>query len=360
MSGRALLIVVTGVIIISSVILHNVSASSTKITANFNDYFLRQSAQNIAQSGVNLGLRRLVNDSTWRNSTWPVNMLAGKVLIRAFDTTFAGKAVTGVSATGTIESRNASSTAYVLKLKAVLNLNGVLTTNGPTGTAGSMVIDGRDHTISGALVPLQGVYGVWTTSTFSQGGGSAVGGTVKGVDYQPKGWPKSSKVIQMGWPTPGPTTPDSVFGGTDKGFPEGTLKSISQSGTSGSQYVTNPLALKYPLSGVTYVELPSGGSWSPATITGSGILIVHNSSRNAVLANTSGGNFTGIVISDDIVHINSIIIGATVALTSNPSQGNLIGNGNGQILYSNAAIKSAMNLLQPGGAASANVIAWWE
>src|SRR5882762_8205668 len=87
MSGRALIIVVTGIIITTSIILYTIGASSTRIVRNVNQYYSRQSAQNIAQSGVNLAIRRLVNDYTWRaNGTpWTLNMMGGKASIRAFD-----------------------------------------------------------------------------------------------------------------------------------------------------------------------------------------------------------------------------------------------------------------------------------
>jgi hypothetical protein len=115
------------------------------------------------------------------------------------------------------------------------------------------------------------------------------------------------------------------------------------------------------MAGITYVELPSGASWNPSTFAGSGILVVHNTAKNAILTNVTGGNFTGIVIGDDVIHINNIIIGAVVALTPNPSSGNLIGNGNGQILYSTAAIQNSLNLLLPGGQGiTSGVVAWWE
>ena len=367
MSGRAIIIIVMGIIIVSSIIILNIEASSTNITANFNNYYLRQSAQDIAQSGVNMGLRQLVYNGAWRTGFPLMNLLYGKVIVSAFDTTFAGTPVVAVRATGTAAygtqlATSATSTAYVPKRLPPPPLKGVLATSGPTATAGSLVIDGRNHTTTGTLVPGQGVYGIWTSSTFSQGGGSTVGGTVNGTDYAPKGWPKSSKVIQMNVPTSNPGTPDSVFGGSNFGYPEGTLKSIAQSAIGGSQYVTDPTALKYPLVGVTYVEVPSGSSWSPnVPLSGTGIIVVHNSAKNAILVNVSNGNFAGIIIGDDIIHLNNTVIGAIIALTPNPSQGNVIGNGNGQILYSSPAIKAATDFLQTGGlGSSGNVLAWRE
>ena len=380
MSGRAIIIVVTGVIIISSIIFAKIEAASTNIAANYSSYYYRQSAQNIAQSGVNMGLRQLIINSSWRTGYTNLSLMGGKVTVRAFDTTFASLPSVGISATATIatdpsiylltgltKATTATSMAYVPRRKDPPGLKASLTTSTATSVNGGMTIDGRNHTITGALIAPggTGIYGVWTTSSFSQGGASTVGGTdvSTGTDYAPKGWPKDSKSILSNQPPyPGfPTTPDSVFGGASFGYPEGTLKTIAQSGLGGSQYVTDPAKLKFPLVGVTYVELAAGVSWAPSAFNGTGIVICHNVQRNAYISSISGTTFTGILIGDDIVHIHSTIIGAVISLTVFPSQGNVIGNGQGSILYSSAAVKAAADFLKTGGGGSGgNVLAWWE
>jgi hypothetical protein len=60
------------------------------------------------------------------------------------------------------------------------------------------------------------------------------------------------------------------------------------------------------------------------------------------MQNLNSGTFRGLIIADDMVHVHADIIGAIVVLTSNPANGNCIGNGNGNILYSSEAIQSAM------------------
>jgi hypothetical protein len=52
------------------------------------------------------------------------------------------------------------------------------------------------------------------------------------------------------------------------------------------------------------------------------------------------------VIADDVVHIHSTVTGAIVSLTKAPSQGNVIGNGTGKVLFSRAALASAGVLVQ--------------
>src|SRR5262245_37881777 len=89
MSGKALIIVVTGIIIVTSIILSTIGASSTRIVKNVGEYYSRQSAQDIAQSGVNIAIRQLVNDYTYRaNTPWTLDMLGGKASIRVFDASF--------------------------------------------------------------------------------------------------------------------------------------------------------------------------------------------------------------------------------------------------------------------------------
>lgn len=235
-------------------------------------------------------------------------------------------------------------------------VKGAVTTNGPTATNGNIQIDGRDHTINGTLIANSGTFGIFTANTYAQGGASDVGGTdTYGIDRVP-GRPGDPSVIETygnfddpstPWTETMPLTPDQVMGGTYNGFSDGTLKTMAQSGMNGSQYVTDPSALTFPLSGVTYVELPPGAEWLSINFgDSSGILIVHNSSANAVIKNLNSGTFKGLVIADDIVHIHTTIIGAVVSLTTAPSSGNVIGNGSGQVLFSRAALAAAGNLAQ--------------
>jgi len=223
-------------------------------------------------------------------------------------------------------------------------LMAAITANCPIETLGNLIIDGRNHTIDGTLKENSGTNGIWTTSSFRQRGNSNIGGTFESIDYIPSK-PGNANIIKEGqtW-TSGtyPTTPDKVLGGSSEGFAEGTLKSIAQSGEGGSQYVVNPDHLSFPLHGVTYVELESGGNWTSAKITGSGLLIVHNINSNAVLKNVNNGPFTGLLIADDIIHFHTELIGGIFILSPTPSDGNCLGNGSGSILYSSKAIASGV------------------
>src|ERR1041385_7846147 len=379
MTGHAIIYTVIGVILISSVVLLRIESNSTRIAENFFGEYLNQSAQNIAQSGVNMGLRQLAGNSSWRTGFPLMNLLGGKVIVAAADTTFQGASAVmvtsiGITNYGKSDEHRDTSVAYVRKI--VLNpihVNAAIQANGPVGTGGGIVRDGRNHSIPPpdppALIDTTGTYAVWTTSTFSPGGSSTFAGTVGGVDYAPAASVKKNgqPIMQnQTWPGGYPTTPDSVAGGPSNGYPEGTLKSVAQSGVGGSQYVTDPLTLKYPLSGVTYVELPSGVSWTSAIVYGTGILVVHNSAKNAAIKNISGLNanqdFVGLIIADDIAHIQNEITGAIIELTPTPSEGNVLGNSNGNIWFSREAVLNATQNINggSGNGSASNVIGWWE
>ena len=135
---------------------------------------------------------------------------------------------------------------------------------------------------------------------------------------------------------------------------------MAQSGANGSQYVTDPSNLTFPLSGVTYVELASGSTWQSIALGAStGVLVVHNSSVNAKIKNLNSGTFTGLIIADDIEKIHTTVIGAVVSLTASPT-GNCVGNGNGEILYSSAVLTQASSVSSGTSGSGFSVVSWLE
>lgn len=364
MSGRAIILLVTGIIIICGTILYRIEAASTRIVENAALYHKKQEARNIAQTGVNLALRKLAADNTWRIGFFALPMLGGSATVTVFDTSYATipKAI-GVRSIGTFQRTNAATTAFCYFPQPLLppDLKGLLTLNGPNQVNGNIKIDGRDHDPYDASVsaPGKGTYGIWTTSpTFTQSGSSSIGGTAAGADYAPAN-PGAPPVILTNQVLPSgfPTTPDSVFGGSASGYPEGTLKQIAQSGVGGSQYVTDPSVIRFPLGGVTYVEPPAGSpAWTGAGLDGAGILIVHNTARNAVLKSASG-QYAGIIVTDDLTNLHIDFWGGIVVLTATPA-GNVLGNGSANLYYSRATILKVVGMLSNGS--SLHVIAWWE
>jgi len=285
--------------------------------------------------------------------------------------------VSSVSATGpgTVPDRHDTSTAFVFRSYLPGSVRAAITTNNDVMTNGDLIVDGRDHDLDGNVIPNAGRWALWTTKNYTMPtGSSTMGGTPDppAAEIAPAPRPVDTVVIRSNQSWPGgvyPGSPDSVLGGSAYGFPEGTLKSIALSGSGGSQYVTDPLALTYPLRGVTYIELPTSGAaqiWNPADITGSGLLVIHNSQKNAVIKNLKvqkDKQFKGLLISDDIDKVNgAVIYGAIFSLKADLSAGNVIGNGSGEIYFSTeavgAALTSWLNTRVVGS--RNNIIAWWE
>lgn len=369
MSGKAIIVLVTGVIIIAATILFNIEAASTRIVKNFTDYYMRQNTQNIAQSGVNMAITKVAEDRKWREGFSGLEIADGRVNVKVFDTYFDSVHVVAIQSAaetdyGNGNKRRDTSTAYLFwpKITYPFGLRGLLTLNSDAVGNGSITLDGRDHDMKGNLLPGTGIPGIWTTKNEFTVGSAAImiGGTHKGMDVAPSNPPNGSIVYKnQVFPGGFPRTPDAVFGGIDSTFEEGTLKAIAKSGFGGSQYVTDIKNLKYPLSGVTYVELPTNppkNEWSSASIPGEGVLVVHNSAGNAVLSNASA-MFKGIIISDDVVHLHGDVLGGVIAFKDSLG-GNVVGNGSGKILYSGEAVLSAMRFLETHGKPS--VLAWWE
>jgi hypothetical protein len=384
MFGRALLFVILLNFIIVGFISRGMNTSNRRQTENLVAFSYRHDGRNIAQSGVNLALAKLAADTSWREGIAsegsPLGLFGGTVFVTAADTTFFGKKVVRVravatTAAGTSFARSDTSTAFVFRAFIPGSVRAAITTNNDVMTNGDLIVDGREHTIDGTLIPDAGRWALWTTRNYLMpAGSSTMGGTPDSprTDIAPVGWPADSVVIRTNQVWPGgtfPGSPDSVFGGANAGFPEGTLKAIARSGIGGSQYTSNPATLTYPLRGVTYVETATSGpaqTWSPANITGSGVLVVHNTARNAIIKNLQvdkDKDFRGLLISDDIDKMNgAVIIGAVMSLKADLSAGNVIGNGSGEIYYSSEAIGEATTsfLKTKTYGSKNNVLAWWE
>ncbi|NUM71168.1 MAG: hypothetical protein HUU43_09985 [Ignavibacteriaceae bacterium] len=365
MSGRGLIILVAGLFVIGGTLYTTIFQRSETLTTNVVNSYNVEQAKNIANSAANLALSQLKNNSSWRTGYTAVQMGSGYYWVTLKDTVFNGSVCIRVIATGKTNYRTStevaySCTAYVSSGFIPPAVKAAISTNNNIETLGTLTVDGRDHDLNGNLVSNNGTFGIWTTKNFNQRGSSKVGGTFSSTDYSPSR-PGSSNVIRTSQTYPGgyPGSPDSALGGPSMGFAEGTLKSMAMSGTNGGQYVTNPALLRYPLSGVTYVELPSGGSWSPANIEGTGILIVHNTAQNAVIRNINFGTFKGLLMADDIDKIHNTIIGAVIGLSPTPPSGNCIGNGSGTVLYSSQVLTSTTATVS-GTGGSSNVLAWKE
>jgi hypothetical protein len=346
--SRLILIIVLGGFITYSIISMTQNKNVTQATENSVDNYAQTKVRNVANSTVQLLMSQVADDYSWRATT-PVTkqIFDGEATYTVTDGTFDGEDLIKFSVTANMYDETKKITVYAKPMDPYaigVNAPSPVSTNNNILTLGNITIDGRDHTADGTVVPGEGTCGIWTTKTYTPGGASKIGGTYDAVDYKPSKTPDPSIIAEnQTWPGATPTTPEQVITNLPNGF---SLKEYAQSGDWGSQYVTDPKNLTYPLGGVTYVELPTSGSWDAANIEGSGILIVHNDNVNAVLQNTKN-NFTGLIIADDIIHLHSDIIGAVVSLTENPSGGNTIGNSSGSILYSKQVLDNTLMSIRP-------------
>ena len=193
-----------------------------------------------------------------------------------------------------------------------------LTSQGNISFSGDIQVDGRDHDSSGNLTGDSGTYGASSGGTVSQGGSSDIGGN----GIAPSN-PANPATIEQSQPDNTWTTPEELLG-----VAAGSLDSYKTSNQP-----------SFPMSGIVYytgdqiIAPDFGSSGTPST----GILIIHNANVDALLKNAHG-TFKGLIIADNIVHINgnANIIGGVIAKTSTQTTG----EGSAQIDYSSSVLSN--------------------
>jgi hypothetical protein len=368
MMGKNALILVVGFAIITGVIRLSLQRGNRDISQIAYDRFEDNNARNAAHSGAQLALDKLRGSPAWRDGFSNLDIFAATVDVQVYDQTSdstLGQDTLRIEAQGDMGGDSAEVIMTVtMDLADFLgNINSAITGNSNINTLGDMIVDGRDHDLNGNVIANNGTYAIITTENYIQGGNTFLGGTpLTGIDIAPTrtGW-EPIVLDNYVWPGGYPTTPEEVLGGEPAGLPPDFFKMVAMSGYNGSQYTTDPDALSFPLSGVTYVELPIGVQWNPADLgtTGRGILIVHNDDRSALIQNLNCTLFRGLIIVDDLMHVHTDVIGAIFVLTENPMAGNCIGNGTGDVMFSRIALDEAL-----GGIginlASLSILDYWE
>lgn len=224
--------------------------------------------------------------------------------------------VTGqVTSTGTVDGVTSTITAVVKKLQPP-GVRGTISAGSGVTVNGRFTIDGRDHDVNGALNGNPGTYGISSGGRINQGGAASIGGNgIAPAD------PANPLTIEENATQNVFTTPEAALG-----LPAGSLDSYKTS--------TPP---QTPFNGIVYLTddwtAPNlGDAANPST----GILIVHNSSNSAVLKNVHG-YFKGLIIVDNLTHINgnAQIIGGAIIQNAN---NNSIGNGNAELKYSSEVL----------------------
>jgi hypothetical protein len=318
-------------------------------------------AHDIAGSITDVLLMRIANNPTYRVNT-PVteNLFGGEAVYTVENTFFEDDSLIEIR----VDAKFNGITKTVITYAEIKSegwvpplVRGAWTVDANlSNTISDMNIDGRNHDLSLNIIPATGKFGISTTTEFTNLENTAIGGTYNYVDY-PMAFPEAPEVIEenYNWEGGFPQSPDEILG-----YPEGTLKSVAQSGEYGSQYLVNPevidnfiAGLTYPLSGVTYIEVTNGIEYELLLEQNgnSGIVVVHNSDRTSRLKGvnfddaTSDGLLTGLLITDYSFHHHVDILGGVVQLSPNLEDSKSCnGNADHWVYYSSEAIVNATEM----------------
>jgi hypothetical protein len=362
MPGKAMIILILGFILLTGLLLAGILKTSNNISKNMVTDFQKKAVYNLAQSGANIGLRRFLDNQSYREPTGTDSaMLNGRVSIRVIDS--GGTNVVAVKSIGysgnfSTDSISYRSTALLTSMNMPFIGKGAF--NSPSGITykwnGGGDIDGRNYTAAGTRIVSPagtGTYAVWTTGTVGIPGKSAsIEGTTNGIDYAPGAGTLDTHIVRQNqsYPPSYPNTPDQVMGGTANGYPSGTLMNMAKGGAAGSQYFytnnTSNISLSN-ISGITYVDYNGG---SLGGISGSGILVINNLTANMLSVSTvMHSSFAGIVIFSNNIDFGvkqGGVIGMVIvygeASNANLTLSDLSINGQGYIHYSSEAIQNAL------------------
>ncbi len=347
--GQQVIITVLGLMVVVGIVISTTNDSILRATDTSVAYYNETQSRNLSYSAAQIMMIRIAENPDYRIlNDQTEEILGGTISYSVKTSLYNTDTVVMVSAKGifhgdtTVSIIHLEKTASAAPKEIPEAVRATISMGSNVEVGGNMTVDGRDHDLNGNLILFGGgQHGVWSTSTVKNQGNAKIGGFDGTNSYAPSKNPDPNSYKENAPSTNVPKTPDEVFGGSKGGYPPGKLMDIAKSGASGSQYVTDPSKLKYPLKGVTYVDLGGDGSWKPESIDGEGILIVRNNDGDAKMENVNKGTFTGVVIADQIEHFHADIVGAVVTLGK---EGGKMGQGNGSILYSSAAVKKSTKM----------------
>lgn len=351
--GNQAMILLVGTLAIIALFVNTLMRTGGDQGRNALQAFAQANVREINNAAVELGLRTITDSTRYRTPFNNISLAGGTATITYKDTLVGSDSSVIVSVRSVYkmnpkDSAVTSSRVVVKPTGFVPHVvRGVFTAFGPlTDAVSDMFIDGRDwkYDLSG-IIPTNGVYAVSTGApTFANVSNGRLGGTTAPpgrIDIAPA-FPHDSRIIETSssWPNGWPTTPDAAFG-----YPEGKLKQMAiNKEVPGSQYVTLWTQLKFPLKGITYIEVPNGTVWSKKHLGPSpeGVVVFHSPATNAYWNNISVPNdvpFKGLLVFDRIFHMHIDILGAVVLLSPNTTVGqNCNGNKDHFVRYSSETI----------------------
>lgn len=176
--ARYIMIIVLGGIVTFGLNNINLNRTLNLGTQNAVDKFSLMRSHDIACSMTDILLMRIANDRTYRVYTQETeNLLGGEAGYTVKDTFFDGDSLIKINVSANYNDVFKSVTAFT----KTMDFNGdtlppsvkaAITTNNPVKTNGTIIVDGRDHDLIGALIPNKGKAGIWSISTINQSGNS--------------------------------------------------------------------------------------------------------------------------------------------------------------------------------------------
>jgi len=354
--GKASIVMVLGIAVAMSFLTMGAHERRNEAVVNASHAYNAAESRNLAHSAANIALSNITMNRSYRGSI-SSDFSGGSY--SATCTKMPATTNVKIAATGSYEE-SAHNVEVIVELYSE-GFKAAITAKPWVKTLGTLDVDGRDYDQNENIIPNEGGLAILSTQTITRGGNSKYGGTNElGLDFAPDTDFDPSLIEEHASFDGGfPSSPEAAVGVSD-----GTLKSIAQSGAGGSQYATDPGDITIPLRGVTYLEMPDGGTWNAPNFTychcgfdynSFGILVVHNANKNALLKNMRG-SFYGIIIADDMDKIHGKVTGNVTIIGDNP-RGNCIGNGTGDVHYSSYYIMQALTgqlNTQP------SIVSWWE
>jgi len=366
--GKMVIILIVGLTIIVGIISASITGRTSDASKTSAAGFTKTYAKDIASSAAEYYVLQLKTTPSLRGTFSIASVLGGSATVTIQQPNPSRDSLI-IQSTGQYSGVSESVTAVWQSVQKTPTFRATFTAYSPSAaTLSDMYVDGRNYRSNGVTIAAgSGTFAISSAQpSYVNNPKAYIGGTTyvtsPATDLNTT-YPEDARSVETNaaWPTGYPNSPDKVLG-----FSEGTLKSMAQSGTpAGSQYVTDPHALTYPLRGITYIELPNGTKEEVDLKTNpSGILIVHNSAVDAEIdkLEVSADPFKGIIIVDKIIHIHTDVLGAMMLLAVNTSLGNCKGNKDHYIRYSTEVIQSSLQgVMSPTlPRCSPQITAWYE
>lgn len=277
--GKGLLVIILGTLMTMVIVSMNLMQTANAGFDNAVGYFEEIQTRNVGNSMINMILTRIADSASYRTEDDDFEVkpfFSGEIAYRVSDTALVVDEdlikIEVVVVYHRYPEEDIIKEITIYTRQPVVGgwvpppVRAAWTTNGDVNnTISDMYVDGRDHDLNLNIIPGTGMPGITTSVEFRNDDNASIAGTYDSVDYK-LSYPEDEDIIEdnYDWDGAFPTTPDEILG-----YPEGTLKTLAQSGAGGGQYIIDPSLpggkalidtthLSFPLSGVTYVELTDG------------------------------------------------------------------------------------------------------